>query len=516
MVREDNGAYAGDLVDKLAELRSQLVGVLDDVPDRAEPSDIDAWFAAFRRVEGAVATMRTRLVRCAQLSRAHEKDGLAGSSSYLSEQLGLSGRDAAKQAKLARDLERLPGTSEALAAGELGADQAAAIGQAARRGALGDAQQTEDQLLDIARTTDTDGLRRRIREEEQRADRQRLVRDERLAHSRRRANLSRREDGMWDLHGQLTGEQGELLAIALDAHRTKDGADVPLPQQRSYEQTTADALAAVVAAALDGGGTTQGGARPQLHIVIPHDVLDEAASGIARTERGGLLSPVLVERMLCDADLRRVLTDGASEVLDIGRSGSKWTVAQRRALHVRDGGCRGPGCDRPPTSCHAHHVQWWTRGGSTAVTNGLLLCSYHHYLVHDGGWDCKVDGRTGYATFTTPDGRELHTIPKGLPATPVRSPARTVAGEPAAVGPVIPGTGGPASPGTGGPASPGTSVSMEAEAGVHGLPGTAVHAEADPGVDEVRDAPEPRAPVAEAIELGLDDPGGSARNRAPP
>ena len=441
VAREHGSAYAVDatvpgtsepgrvaldpgVVDVLDGLHAQVVALRDELPEPRAAAEVDSWFAAFRRVEGAVASLRATLVRRAQVARAPEEGGHAGGPSYLKEHLGLSSRDAAKQDKLARDLEWLPGTAAALAAGELGTDQAAAIGQAARRGTLGDPAQTEDRLLDVARTTDTDGLRRRIREEEQRADRTRLARDEQLAHSRRRVHLSPRDDGMWDLYGQLTGEQGELLAVALDAYRTKDAADVPLPQQRSFEQRTADALAALVAGALEGGPTpSQGGARPQLHIVVPHDILDEAAPGIARSERGGLLSSVLIERLLCDADLRRVLTDGDSEVLDIGRTKPTWTVAQRRALHIRDGGCRAPGCDRPAPSCHAHHVRWWSKGGDTAVSNGLLLCSYHHHLVHEGGWGLRVDGRTGHAVFIAPDGRELETRPKGLPATgPGRAP----------------------------------------------------------------------------------------------
>ncbi len=418
------------LAAELARLHSDLLALGEQVPERLPAAEVDALFAAFRGVQGAVATVRSKLVRCAQLSRAPEEGGHSGAPSYLKERLGLSGSDAAKQDKLAKDLERLPGTAAALAAGELGPDQAAAIGHAARRGALGDPKATEEQLLDIARSSDTDGLRRRIRVEEQRADRERLVRDERLAHSRRSARLSRRDDGMWNLHAQLTGEFGEMLAVALDAHRTKDGPDVPLPQQRSYEQRTADALAAVISSAMDGGSAvSQGGARPQLHIVVPHDVLDEAGQGVARTERGGPLSPVLIERLLCDAQMRRVLTDGRSEVLDLGRLREKWTVGQRRALHIRDGGCRGPGCDRPATSCHAHHVRWWSKGGDTAVRNGILLCSYHHHLVHEGGWGLEFDARTGRAVFTAPGGHQLVTLPTGLPVT---RPHAAAAGQSAA------------------------------------------------------------------------------------
>jgi len=153
VAREPTGAYAaGDdasadaLAAQLFRLHRELVALAEDVPERAPAAEVDALFAAFRRVQGAVATVRTKLVRCAQVSRAAEAGGHSGAPSYLKEQLGLSGKDAAKQDKLARDLERLPGTAAALAAGELGPDQAAAIGHAARRGALGSAEQTEEQL----------------------------------------------------------------------------------------------------------------------------------------------------------------------------------------------------------------------------------------------------------------------------------------------------------------------------------------------------------------------------------
>jgi predicted restriction endonuclease len=60
--------------------------------------------------------------------------------------------------------------------------------------------------------------------------------------------------------------------------------------------------------------------------------------------------------------------------------------ALRKALVVRDRGCRFPGCDRPPDWTDAHHIQHWADGGETRMENLLLLCRRHHRMVHEEGW----------------------------------------------------------------------------------------------------------------------------------
>ena len=419
------GAEAGeatqDLTTALDALREEVSGLAASVPERAAPAQVDAWLASFRRLEGAVAGLRSRLIGCVQASRAHEVGGHAAPTTYLKEALGVSGREAARQDKLARDLRGLPQTQAALSAGEIGPEQAQAIGRSARGGVLGDPGTTEAQLLPLARDRGAEDLSDEIRRLEQHADRTSLESAERRAHRRRRGTLVRRQDGMWDLQALLPDEHGEALATALDAFRTFDPPGTPIPEQRSPQQRTADAITDLVSAVLRGGhAPSSGGVLPQLNIVVPVEALDPDGSAVGELAHGGVLSAGALDRLLCDANLRRLLTRGDSEVLDAGRTRQQWTVAQRQALRVRDGGCRGPGCDRPVAWTHAHHLQPWSKDGPTSVDNGLLLCSFHHHQVHEGGWSVTLDTTTAKAVFRSPAGREVTTWPhrRGTRRTP--------------------------------------------------------------------------------------------------
>ena len=73
-------------------------------------------------------------------------------------------------------------------------------------------------------------------------------------------------------------------------------------------------------------------------------------------------------------------------VIDVGRSKRVVSPSQRRALNVRDKGCRFPGCDRPATWTSGHHLVHWIKGGGTDLPNLVLLCYRHHWMVHEGGW----------------------------------------------------------------------------------------------------------------------------------
>jgi hypothetical protein len=100
---------------------------------------------------------------------------------------------------------------------------------------------------------------------------------------------------------------------------------------------------------------------------------------------------------------------GPSAVLDIGRKSPGWTPRQRDALHAQYGGhCSFGRCADPIDVIH--HVVHWLYGGKTRVANGAPLCSYHHWLVHEGGWRVKKHPNGRISVFPPPPGWRPGTI----------------------------------------------------------------------------------------------------------
>jgi hypothetical protein len=130
--------------------------------------------------------------------------------------------------------------------------------------------------------------------------------------------------------------------------------------------------------------------RGQARIVVHVD----AATGTARIPGGPELPAATAERLACDAQVQLLLSDTARNRLYLGRTRRLASPAQITALTVRDGGrCQFPGCTHTHY-LHAHHVIPWLRDGLTDLDNMVLICSYHHQLIHDHGYRIhRTDGR---------------------------------------------------------------------------------------------------------------------------
>jgi hypothetical protein len=114
------------------------------------------------------------------------------------------------------------------------------------------------------------------------------------------------------------------------------------------------------------------------------------------------ISAQMVERLACDCTVTRILLGSDSAVIDVGRSRRVVSGSTRRALNVRDKHCQWPGCERPPSTCDAHHLIYWTRGGPTDLDNLLLLCYRHHWMVHEGAWQIARDDSGRILTIPSP------------------------------------------------------------------------------------------------------------------
>jgi hypothetical protein len=175
-----------------------------------------------------------------------------------------------------------------------------------------------------------------------------------------------------------------------DDERAQRIADDP----RSTEQLASDVFFGLVSAGAEvNPAELLGRGAPAVRVMITEREL-HARTGHGRLQAGQLaVSVETVERLACTQGTIPVVFDAHGQPLDVGREQRLFTTRQRIALAVRDGGCRWPGCDRPPSWCEAHHIQHWVRdGGRTDVAAGVLLCKHHHLLLHDHHWEIERRG----------------------------------------------------------------------------------------------------------------------------
>ncbi len=130
---------------------------------------------------------------------------------------------------------------------------------------------------------------------------------------------------------------------------------------------------------------------------------------------GWNLARSAAEQMLCDASLVVTLFDGTTKVLDANDAAERFSKRQRRAIAARDRCCVFPGCSRVPKHCDVHHIHERSAGGPTTTSNGVLLCRFHHRLLHQFGWKLSHDAETGAWVAIDPHGVEW----KGRPARSV-------------------------------------------------------------------------------------------------
>jgi hypothetical protein len=208
--------------------------------------------------------------------------------------------------------------------------------------------------------------------------------DHRVAVEERRLELTVWEDGSLQISGKLDPVGGAALRTALEplAQPMGEGDD------RCIERRLGDGLVELSLHSLDAGLVPQHASQCQhLQVTTSLETLQALpGSPAADMEFSTPISAVTLQRLACDANVARVVFGPDSVVVDVGRAVRVVSGATRRALNARDRHCRWPGCERTASWSSAHHVVHWTQGGKTDLSNLLLLCHRHHWMVHEGGW----------------------------------------------------------------------------------------------------------------------------------
>jgi hypothetical protein len=342
--------------------------------------------AAHARV-GAAQRELLALVPVADRQEVWRGDGARDLAHWLSMRYGISGWKAHRWIGAAHALEELPRLSEALSTGELGIDKVSELCRFAT-------PETEDRLIRWAQRVSYGAVRhrgdlevRRSREETVQVERDRSV-------SWWWSDEGRR----FGLEAELPAAQGAIVARALA--RMAEQVPVMPGEDASHDAPArrADALVALCSAKIASDPD------PDRATVVVHAQLGGLlwGSGGSELEDGPAISPETARGLLCSSRTQTVVEDRQGNVATIEpltRQPPAWMLRQVRH---RDRGCRFPGCGTKAFT-EAHHIRWFSRGGRTELGNLILICSFHHRLVHEYGWRIERD-LDGTAWWLRPDG----------------------------------------------------------------------------------------------------------------
>lgn len=361
---------------------------------------IDILEVEFAEVSGAFAA-----------TDEYEIQGSVSPIEWIRHNCKTSGRTAADRVCVGEQLDRLPRSVDAVEDGRIGFAHLVVMSRTAR--ALGNSTTSvafdESVLLQAAEELSVGRFGHFCHHARHAVDPQGIVRDEVAAVEWRELHLQACEDGLVSVSGTLDGAGGAALRTALEPLARRCGVD----DQRRHPRRMADALVELATNALDTGAVPQR-ASQRAHLQVTCTVetlLGLAGAPAAEMEFALPVSATALKRISCDSNVTRILLAEDSAVIDVGRSHRVVAGSTRRALNARDKCCRWPGCDRPASMTAAHHIKHWAQGGRTDLSNLLLLCHRHHWMVHEGGW--QLVRSEGDALLTIPPRMDLNHRARG-------------------------------------------------------------------------------------------------------
>jgi hypothetical protein len=316
--------------------------------------------------------------------------------------LGISEWKARRWVFAAHALEVLPQLSAALESGELGIDK---VVELARFATAAD----ESRLIRWARGVSCGAIRRRGDVAARRS-----IADEREVDRTRFCSFWFFDEGRrFGFQGEMPAAQGVVVARAIE----RLAAEIPvMPGEdgpNDADARRADALVALASARL---AEDAGVDRSTMTVHVPLECLVSGGGG-CETDGGVPIHVETARRFLCTSRIQAVVEDRAGDVVAIGRLQADPPAWMVRQLRYRDRECRFPRCGAR-RFLQAHHVVWRARGGRTELANLVLICFFHHKLVHEGGWSVRR-ARDGTVSWRAPDGRRY----EAGPAPPMRASA---------------------------------------------------------------------------------------------
>ncbi|MCA1833476.1 MAG: HNH endonuclease [Actinobacteria bacterium] len=324
-----------------------------------------------------------------------EQLGARDLAHYLCMSLGISEWKARRLIECAHALEKLPRIAEAFATGLLSEDKVVELTRFAT-------PEDEGELVRWANTVSGSWIRKKA----DLMERQRL-KDARRAEKQRYLGWYFTGD-RFRLELEVPRAEGPRIVARL----REVAKDVPiLPDEEATSARLADA--AMVLLTSSGEGTAEA-------TVIIHARLDDLVAGDrACSVQGEAVHPETARRLACHSRFRLMLENDQGEPLKLGRTRRDPTTAQRIALQKRDEHCVFPGCGATRYLV-PHHIGWWSHGGRTDLDPLVLVCTFHHKLVHEYGWRIERS-RSGEVWWYRPGGARYR-AERAPPNVPIEDP----------------------------------------------------------------------------------------------
>lgn len=216
------------------------------------------------------------------------------------------------------------------------------------------------------------------------------------------------DDGTWRVNGAAPPEIGALLDRLYEAGAKQ--VEAAAGDDTTVAPEVADALRAMADLGLDGADhrrlRDEGNERFLVTVLVDLETLVDGTirrDSICRLQSGPHVTPDLVRRLAEEGTLQ-LMWHRSGIPLKLGHEARLASREQKRALRFRDGGCSVPGCTAEK-HLHAHHVEFWPLG-ATDIENMVLLCRFHHRLLHRGLMSIRTDGSQVFV-FRDRFGREI-------------------------------------------------------------------------------------------------------------
>ncbi len=143
---------------------------------------------------------------------------------------------------------------------------------------------------------------------------------------------------------------------------------------RSNAQRRYDALIEMARRA----SSTPAGAKAPKPLITVHVDHPTLMGRICELSTGTVLTPGEVLPILIPAEVERVVFEGPSRIIDLGRRQRFFTGGTRRAVEILHPTCTHPTCRVPSEFCDIDHVPDWEHGGRTDHDAGVPRCQPHH------------------------------------------------------------------------------------------------------------------------------------------